>query len=56
MSIIGIGELMYKSDTIRGNTFQPFEPLIIAAFIYFLMTFPLSKVLAHIERRMKAGD
>ncbi len=56
VSIIGIADLMYKADTIRGNTFQPFEPLIVAAFIYFLMTFPLSKLLAHIERRMRAGD
>jgi len=56
VSIIGIGELMYKADTVRGNTFQPFEPLIVAALMYFLMTFPLSKFLAHIERRMRAGD
>ncbi len=56
VSIIGIGELMYKADTVRGNTFQPFEPLIVAAVLYFLMTFPLSKFLAHLERRMRAGD
>lgn len=56
VSIIGIGELMYKADTVRGNTFQPFEPLIVAAVLYFLMTFPLSKFLAHLERRMSAGD
>jgi arginine/lysine/histidine transport system permease protein len=56
VSIIGIGDLMYKADTVRGNTFQPFEPLLVAALIYFLMTFPLSKLLAHIERRMRAGD
>jgi len=56
VSIIGIAELMYKADTVRGNTFQPFEPLLVAALIYFLMTFPLSKFLAHIERRMRAGD
>lgn len=56
VSIIGIADLMYKADTIRGNTFQPFEPLLVAAFVYFLMTFPLSKLLARIERRMRAGD
>jgi len=56
VSIIGIAELMYKADTVRGNTFQPFEPLLVAALIYFLMTFPLSKLLAYVERRMRAGD
>ena len=56
VSIIGIADLMYRADTVRGNTYQPFEPLIVAALIYFLMTFPLSKLLAYIERRMHAGD
>lgn len=56
VSIIGIADLMYKANTIRGNTFQPFEPLIVAALVYFLMTFPLSKILAHVERRMKRHD
>jgi polar amino acid transport system permease protein len=56
VSIIGIADLMYRADTVRGNTFQPFEPLIVAALIYFLMTFPLSKLLAHIERRMHVTE
>jgi polar amino acid transport system permease protein len=43
-SIIGIPEVMYNADTVRGNTFQPFEPLIVAAIIYFIMTFTLSKL------------
>jgi arginine/lysine/histidine transport system permease protein len=55
VSIIGIAELMYNADTIRSNTFQPFEPLLVAALIYFLMTFPLSKLIAHIEKRMRSG-
>jgi len=56
VSIIGLAELMYKADTVRGNIFQPFEPLIVAALMYFMLTFPLSKFLAHLERRMRAGD
>jgi len=55
VSIIGIAELMYKADTIRGMTFRPFEPLIVAAAVYFLMTFPLSKLLGKIERRLRSG-
>lgn len=56
VSVIGIGELMYKADTVRGNTALPFEPLIVAAVVYFLLTFSLSKLLGNIERRMKAND
>lgn len=55
-SIIGIHELMYNSDTVRGNTFKPFEPLIVAAILYFIMTFTLSKLLGVFERRMKTSD
>lgn len=56
VSVIGIADLMYKADTVRTNTFQPFEPLIFAALIYFVLTFGLSKLLGLIEKRMKKSD
>ena len=56
VSVIGISELMYNAQTVRGVTFQPFEPLIVAAIMYFIMTFTLSKLLGVAERRMRAGD
>jgi His/Glu/Gln/Arg/opine family amino acid ABC transporter permease subunit len=56
VSVIGISELMYNADTVRGNTFLPFEPLIVAAVIYFIMTFTTSKLLGYAERRMRASD
>ncbi|EJO5346674.1 amino acid ABC transporter permease [Clostridium botulinum] len=56
VSIIGIHELMYNADTVRGNIFRPFEPLIVAALMYFIITFTLSKLLGVAERRMKVSD
>lgn len=56
VSIIGIHELMYNTDTVRGNTFKPFEPLIISAMIYFILTFSLSKILSVFERRLRTSD
>lgn len=56
VSIIGIHDLMYNADTVRGNTFKPFEPLIIVALIYFIITFTLSKLVGLLERRLRAGD
>ena len=56
VSVIGIHDLMYNADTVRGNTFRVFEPLIIAALMYFALTFGLSKILAVFERRMKTSD
>ena len=52
VSVIGIAELMYTSDTIRGISFKPFEPLVIISIIYFLMTFVISLVLRAIEKSM----
>lgn len=56
VSVIGIHELMYNADTVRGNLFKPFEPLIVAAIVYFIMTFTLSKLLGIAERRMRVSD
>ena len=56
VSIIGIHELMYNTDTVRGNTFIPFEPLIVTAIIYFIITFSLSTVVRSFERRLKTSD
>ncbi len=55
-SVIGIHELMYNADTVRGNTFRPFEPLIIAALIYFVLTFTVSSLLHIFERRLSLSD
>lgn len=56
VSVIGIHELMYNADTVRGNIFKPFEPLLFAALLYFIMTFTLSKLLGVAERRMTVSD
>ncbi len=56
VSIIGIHELMFNTDTVRGNTFIPFEPLLITAAIYFIITFSLSSIVRAFERRLKTSD
>ena len=52
VSVIGIGELMYAAETIRGISFQPMAPLILVALIYFLITSVFSFILKNIEKRM----
>ena len=56
LSIIGIHDLMYNTDTIRGNTLLAFEPLIIAAIIYFTISYVLTKLIGMLERRLRASD
>ena len=55
-SVIGVGELMYASKVVRGATYRSFEPLIVAAAFYFVITFALGRALSYIERRMKVSD
>lgn len=56
VSVIGVHDLMYNADTVRGITFKPFEPLIVVGGIYFVLTYSLSKVLQQLEGRMKVSD
>ena len=55
VSIIGIHDLMYNADTVRGNTYLAFEPLIIASIIYFVLTFSLSKLVAMFEKKLASS-
>lgn len=56
VSVIGVSEIMYNANTIRSNTFKPFEPLLVAAVVYFLLTYTLSKLVIFAERRLKTSD
>lgn len=56
VSVVGIYDLMYRADTVRGISFKPFAPLIVAAIIYFIITFTLSKMVSNLERRLGASD
>ncbi len=56
ISVIGIHDIMYNADTLRGITYRPFIPLVYAAIIYFIITFSLSKLLGVFERRLRLGD
>lgn len=56
VSVIGVAELMYNAGIVRGNTALGLEPVIIAAIIYFVITFTLTRCLGYVERRLKASD
>lgn len=56
VSVVGIADLMFNTNVVRGALYKPMEPLLVAAAIYFVLTFTLSKFLGKAERRMRAGD
>lgn len=53
---IGVQDLMAAVKTAQTAAFAIAEPLILAAAIYFCLTFPTSKIIAYFERRMSRGD
>ena len=53
---IGVQEIMSAVANVKGATFSIGEPLIIAACVYFCLTFPTSKIIEHFERKMSRGD
>ena len=56
VSVIALHELTYTSNSVRANTFLAFEPLIVTAFIYFVITYILKKLIGILERRLHAHD
>lgn len=56
VSVIALHELTYTSNSVRANTFLAFEPLIVTAFIYFIITYILKKLVNILERRLHAHD
>ena len=55
-STLGMQELMWSARTVQGATYKIYEPLLIAAGLYFVLTFPTSKLIQGVERRMRRGD
>lgn len=51
-----IGELMYTRTLLMSTKFYAWQPLIIIAAIYFVVTFVLSKGIQYMEKRMSVSD
>ncbi|ARJ50120.1 ABC transporter permease subunit [Staphylococcus lutrae] len=56
VSVIGVSEIMFNAQVVQGVSFDPFTPLLIAAVLYFILTFTLSRLMSFIEGRMRVSD
>jgi His/Glu/Gln/Arg/opine family amino acid ABC transporter permease subunit len=56
ISVIGVSEIMFNAQVVQGASFDPFTPLLVAAILYFVLTFTLSRVMYFFERRLKVSD
>ena len=56
ISVIGVTDIMYNVNIVRSMSFKSMEPLFIAAIMYFVLTFSLSKLVNLLERKLKESD
>ena len=52
VSAVGMADLMFVGQNISNNTARPIEVLTAVACIYFVIAFPLTRLVTRIERRM----
>lgn len=45
VSTIGVGEIMFNAQVVQGISFDPFTPLLVAAALYFVLTFVLTRIM-----------
>ena len=55
VSLVGISELMFCAKDVISISYRTLEPYAIAAILYFIMVYPLSKLVSYVERRMNAS-
>ena len=49
-------DLMTVCNVIKGATYLTLEPMTIVAIIYLCMTYPLSKLVGHFEKKMQHSN
>ena len=55
VSVIGVADLMFRTNDVIAVTYRTMECLAVAAIIYFVMTFFFSRLISFLERRMSHG-
>ena len=53
-SVVAVPELLYQARQAQSLTYNP-TPIVVAAVIYFLMLWPLVRLLSRLENRALAG-
>lgn len=54
VSTVGIMDIMFVAGAVKNTTFKSFGPYLLAALIYFVLTFVLSRLVALLEKKMAA--
>lgn len=51
VAIVGVADLMYQGKTLATATYRPIETFTVVALIYLAISFPVSQLVAWMERR-----
>lgn len=52
VSAVGVADLMFVGQNISNNTAKPVEVLTFVALVYFVIAFPLTRLVTVVERKM----
>ncbi|WP_317951220.1 amino acid ABC transporter permease, partial [Rossellomorea marisflavi] len=52
LNVISVSELYFLTKSVAGNNFRYFESFFVACMIYFVMTFAVTKILRHFEKKL----
>ena len=56
MFAVGVYELTYQANKLSSVNYRYLETMIVAALIYFVLTYTMTKLLALLERRMRRSE
>ena len=55
LQAVGVAEIVYGATSVQSITFKGIEPLVVAAVIYFILTFTTSRLLGLWEKKLSKG-
>lgn len=56
LNVISVSELYFTTKSISGQNFRIFESFTVACILYFVMTFTITKILRHFEKKMDGPE
>jgi polar amino acid transport system permease protein len=51
VAIVAVQDLMYQGKSLATETYRPIETFTVVALIYFAVSFPVTQIVGHLERR-----
>jgi putative lysine transport system permease protein len=52
LNVIAVNDLYFQGSSVAGSVFKYTETFFVVAMIYLCLTYPTSKILGYIEKRM----